>query len=225
MPMTGRKTGSVWHTAFVTAMAGMVWLATWPRLSPVTRPPHSYWMASFSAMRIMKRRMIRVRELLVTLVADLLLDLGERHDQDGHAAAVGGQLPAEGKDLLLGPLGGVGIAEKVHADKLQAALCHHVARDRRVDAARQQQGRAAVGADRHAARARHRAACTKAYWSRISKWMVSSGWCMSGFMCGYFSASSPPRCWETCTEVIGKRLSPRLVSTLNERACAMRSAR
>ena len=61
MPMTGRKTGSVWHTAFVTAMAGMVWLATWPRLSPVMRPPHSYWMASFSAMRIMKRRMIRVK--------------------------------------------------------------------------------------------------------------------------------------------------------------------
>ena len=61
MPMTGRKTGSVWHTAFVTAMAGMVWLATWPRLSPVMRPPHSYWMASFSAMRIIKRRMIRVK--------------------------------------------------------------------------------------------------------------------------------------------------------------------
>ena len=37
------------HAALVTAMASMVWLATWPRLSPVTRRPQPFWSR---AMRI-----------------------------------------------------------------------------------------------------------------------------------------------------------------------------
>ena len=38
-------------------MASMVWLATWPRLSPVTRAPAPVRRATSAAMRIMKRRM------------------------------------------------------------------------------------------------------------------------------------------------------------------------
>ena len=93
-------------------------------------------------------------QLFVALFADFLLDFGERHDHDAHAAAPHGQLAAELEHFFLGALRGVGIAEKVHAHKLQPALGHHPARNRAVDAAREQQRRAAVRADRHAARAR-----------------------------------------------------------------------
>ena len=59
MPMHGRNTGSS-HTAPVTAMAGMVWLATWPSDSPVMSAPQPYSTATFSAMRIINRRMMSV---------------------------------------------------------------------------------------------------------------------------------------------------------------------
>ena len=39
----------------------MVWLATWPRDSPVTRAPALAFLAMASAMRIMNRRMMRVK--------------------------------------------------------------------------------------------------------------------------------------------------------------------
>ena len=43
----------------------------------------------------------------------------------------------------------------MHRAQLQSALCHHVACDRRINAAGQQQRRLAVCADRHAARSGH----------------------------------------------------------------------
>ena len=48
-------------TARVTAMASIVWLATWPRFSPVTMARQELRCATRSAMRIMKRRMISVK--------------------------------------------------------------------------------------------------------------------------------------------------------------------
>ena len=48
-------------TARVQAMASMVWLATWPRFSPVTMALQEFWSASMSAMRIMNRRMTSVK--------------------------------------------------------------------------------------------------------------------------------------------------------------------
>ena len=45
----------------LTARASMVWLATWPRLSPVTRARQFRSLARASARRIMNRRMIRVK--------------------------------------------------------------------------------------------------------------------------------------------------------------------
>ena len=90
----------------------------------------------------------------MALFADLLLDLGERHDHDAHAAAPHGQLAAELEHLFLGALARIREGVVVHAADLHAALGDHEARDRAVDAAREQQRRAAVRADRHAARAR-----------------------------------------------------------------------
>ena len=60
MPISGCSTGS-FSTAWVEAMASMVWLATWPRFSPVTMARAPLLSAIRSAMRIMKRRMIRVK--------------------------------------------------------------------------------------------------------------------------------------------------------------------
>ena len=60
MPISGCSTGSA-VTAWVTAMASMVWLATWPRFSPVTMARAPVRSAMPEAMRIMKRRMIRVK--------------------------------------------------------------------------------------------------------------------------------------------------------------------
>ena len=56
MPTTGRRMGRE-QTAPVTFMASMVWLATWPRHSPVTMAPALTRAATASAMRIMNRRM------------------------------------------------------------------------------------------------------------------------------------------------------------------------
>ena len=92
----------------------------------------------------------------MALVADFLLNVGERHDHDAHAAAPCGQLAAQFKHLLLGALGRIRIAEKVDAAQLQTALGHHPAGNRGVDAAGEQQRRAAVRADRHTARTGHR---------------------------------------------------------------------
>ena len=60
MPMSGCSTGSE-STAWVEAMASMVWLATWPRFSPVTTALAFHSLAMRSAMRIMKRRMMSVK--------------------------------------------------------------------------------------------------------------------------------------------------------------------
>ena len=48
-------------TASVTPRLSMVWLATWPRDSPVTRALAPAFLATASARRIMKRRMMRVK--------------------------------------------------------------------------------------------------------------------------------------------------------------------
>ena len=100
-------------------------------------------------------------QLLVALVADLLLNVGERHDHNAHAAAPCGQLAAQFKHLLLGALGRIRIAEKVDAAQLQTALGHHPAGNRGVDAAGEQQRCTAVRADRHAARTRNRTGVNK----------------------------------------------------------------
>ena len=55
-PIRGRKTGRE-HTAFVQVRPSMVWLATWPMDSPVTRAWQRVLRATRSAMRIMNRRM------------------------------------------------------------------------------------------------------------------------------------------------------------------------
>ena len=60
MPIRGRSTGRE-VTSSVTPRASMVWLATWPRDSPVTRAPALAFLAMASAMRIMNRRMMRVK--------------------------------------------------------------------------------------------------------------------------------------------------------------------
>ena len=92
----------------------------------------------------------------MALVADFLLNVGERHDHNAHAAAPCGQLAAQFKHLLLGALGRIRIAEKVDAAQLQTALGHHPAGNRGVNAAGEQQRCTAVRADRHAARTRNR---------------------------------------------------------------------
>ena len=60
MPTRGWSTGRC-TTAWVEAMASMVWLATWPRFSPVTMAFAPLSRAMRSAMRIMKRRMMSVK--------------------------------------------------------------------------------------------------------------------------------------------------------------------
>ena len=60
IPMRGWSTGRV-VTVWVEAMASMVWLATWPRFSPVTMALAPLYSAMRWAMRIMKRRIIRVK--------------------------------------------------------------------------------------------------------------------------------------------------------------------
>ena len=60
MPIRGRSTGIV-VTSSVTPRAIMVWLATWPRDSPVTRALAPAFLATASEMRIMNRRMMRVK--------------------------------------------------------------------------------------------------------------------------------------------------------------------
>ena len=60
IPTRGRNTGRV-HTWPVTAMASMVWLATWPRDSPVISPWAPTRWATRSEMRIMNRRISRVK--------------------------------------------------------------------------------------------------------------------------------------------------------------------
>ena len=60
MPMTGRSTGMA-QASSDTVRASMVWLATWPRHSPVTRALHPVRRATRSARRIMNRRMMRVK--------------------------------------------------------------------------------------------------------------------------------------------------------------------
>lgn len=59
IPTTGRRTGRL-ATAPVTAMASMVWLATWPRHSPVTRALAPHRWATFSEIRIINRRITSV---------------------------------------------------------------------------------------------------------------------------------------------------------------------
>ncbi len=58
-PISGRKTG-ISATASVQAMACMVWLATWPRLSPVISAPQPSCLATSWAARSMNRRRITV---------------------------------------------------------------------------------------------------------------------------------------------------------------------
>ena len=60
MPTQGRRMGRS-TTAPVTIMASMVWLATWPRHSPVTRALAPHRLATAWEMRIMKRRMMTVK--------------------------------------------------------------------------------------------------------------------------------------------------------------------
>ena len=60
MPMRGVKRGRL-TTAPVTPMASMVWEATWPRFSPVTKHLQPCSRAMRCAMRIINRRIMRVK--------------------------------------------------------------------------------------------------------------------------------------------------------------------
>ena len=73
--------------------------------------------------------------VLRAAAADLLLDLGEGHHMDRHAAAPAGKLPGQLQHLLLGLLGGVGRAEEVDHLQLHAPLGDHKGADGTVDAA------------------------------------------------------------------------------------------
>ena len=65
------------------------------------------------------------------------------------------QLLRQLHDLFLCAFGGIRIAEEMHRAQLQSALCHHITRNRRINAAGQKQCRLSVRADRHAARTGH----------------------------------------------------------------------
>ena len=87
-------------TAWVQAMASMVWLATWPRFSPVTmalQPPRS---AMRSAIRIMKPAHDEGKVLPRAFCADLLLYVREGYDLKAHLPTPGEQ-PGELHDLSL----------------------------------------------------------------------------------------------------------------------------
>ena len=60
MPISGQNSG-IFSTAPVTAIASIVWLATCPRFSPVTRHFAPWSRAMRSEMRIMNRRMMIVK--------------------------------------------------------------------------------------------------------------------------------------------------------------------
>ena len=94
--------------------------------------------------------------LLGAFVAYLLLNVGERHDLDGHSAAVAGEEPRKLHDLILGLLGGVGEGKEMHRDEPYTAAGDHIGGDRAVDAAGEERHRHAAGAYGHAARAGHR---------------------------------------------------------------------
>ena len=65
-----------------------------------------------------------------------------------------GKLAGELFDLLLGAVVGIGVAVEMEKFDAHAALCHHVARDGRVDAARDEKHSLARRADGHPADAR-----------------------------------------------------------------------
>ncbi len=93
---------------------------------------------------------------LAAVVADGLLDLGEADDVDGHAAAELRHDVRQLQHLFLCQLGGIGIGEEMDALDLHAALGDHIARDRGIDAAREQHRRPSARAGRQTARAGHR---------------------------------------------------------------------
>ena len=95
-------------------------------------------------------------EFLRAIVADGLLNLRKAHDVDGHPSAVTGHQAGKLQHLVLRQLTGVGIGEKVDAFQLHAALGDHITRDRRIDAAGEQNHRPAADARGKAARARLR---------------------------------------------------------------------
>ena len=60
IPTSGMKIGMS-TTAPVTVIASIVWEATWPRFSPVTRAPQPSSLARRWAISIMNRRIMRVK--------------------------------------------------------------------------------------------------------------------------------------------------------------------
>ena len=93
---------------------------------------------------------------LRTAPAQLLLDAGEGDDVHGQATAVAGQQAGQLQHLLLGLVGGVRVAEEMHHLQCQAALGHHVAGHRGVNAAGEQCHSTSAHTHRQAASARLR---------------------------------------------------------------------
>ena len=85
---------------------------------------------------------------------DLFLDVRdiERYKAGGVGEAC--KLAGELLDFLLCPVVGVGIAVEMEKFDAHAALCHHITRDGRIDAARDEEHPLARRADGHAADAR-----------------------------------------------------------------------
>ena len=95
------------------------------------------------------------REMVLGAVhTNLFLNFGERHDVDGQPPAPRREQLRELEHLFLGGVGGVGRGEEMDHFKRYAALCHHVGRDGRVDAAGEQRHGAAAHADGQSARTR-----------------------------------------------------------------------
>ena len=89
--------------------------------------------------------------VLLTAVAQDLLDLRNRDDVYVDLAREFCELFREGEDLFLCALAGVGEAFEMHGIETDTALSDHKAGDGAVDAAGEQQKSLAVGADGHAA--------------------------------------------------------------------------
>ena len=93
-------------------------------------------------------------ELGRALCVDLLLDMRdvERYKAGGVGEAC--KLAGELLDFLLRPVVGVGVAVEMEKLDAHAALCHHITRDGRIDAARDEEHALPRCADGHAADAR-----------------------------------------------------------------------
>ena len=138
---------------------------------------------------------------------DLALDLAERH-QDRAASAYCHSVSrsTSARALACEVSRQVRHAVEVHEDHAAAALHHPPGRHRRVDAARQQRGHGAAGADRQAARPGRRSSDTNASSGRTSTTISTSERSRSRASSGTRSSTKAPRARFISTLVMGIRL-------------------